>query len=178
MSGTIIGDKVYIRKALPEDASIMCKWYSDREIMKHVGFDKGLSIDPADLQKRIANLNDQNQIYIITDENGSPIGECHYNVIGDEVYDIGIKIGELVKQGQGYGKDALVAFIPYLINMHGVKKITLSALVENKRAINLYSGLGFKVTGINENSWTDPEGRERTSIDMELVCQNFGYKTQ
>ncbi|MBB6480447.1 GNAT family N-acetyltransferase [Spirochaeta isovalerica] len=170
MNVIINGEKVQLRKAQSEDSFNMSRWYSDPRIMIHVGYSKGLGISPEDLQRRITNLDDRHQIFIILDENSKAIGECNYKTDNDDIFEIGIKIGECDKQGLGYGKDALSAFIQYLKSEKKARNIVLEALEENKRAVSLYTNAGFKIVKRNKNSWTDPDGNQRSSVLMELNC--------
>lgn len=173
MSDIITGRKVKLRKAEPEDAELLCKWYADGRVMIHVGFPDGMQESADRLRKRLANLENENSLFIILDELNYPIGECNFKNKNYVSCGIGIKICELTYQGKGYGQDALRTFINYLFTTYELKQIYLDTLLENNRAQNLYKKIGFKVIGINNDCWIDPMGRSRSAVDMILTRDEF-----
>lgn len=42
MPNLIIRNKVKLRRAIPDDAKLLCIWYADGRVMVHVGFANGL----------------------------------------------------------------------------------------------------------------------------------------
>ena len=55
----------------------------------------------------------------------------------------------------------------------GYGKIILDTNLKNTRAQHVYELLGFKRVRINENSWTDQVGEIQSSVDYELVAEDF-----
>ena len=55
----------------------------------------------------------------------------------------------------------------------GFKVIILDTNVNNKRAQHIYELLGFKKIRINSDSWKDQLGNLQSSIDYELIEDNF-----
>jgi RimJ/RimL family protein N-acetyltransferase len=169
----INGKNISLRIASTKDTSILCKWWSDGRIMKHVGLKNGLKTDPDKLQARLSESNSNNSIFIVLNNSGQPIGECTFSILENGKCSIGIKIGELPYQGKGFGKDALLTFIDYLFTSYSIPQIILDTLIENVRAQSLYQSIGFKKKRINRNCWVDPEGIERSAVEMSLSKDKF-----
>ena len=61
---------------------------------------------------------------------------------------IGLRIGDEANRGQGYGKDALRLAVDYCWKHLNLSRIGLVAFETNRRAIRLYSALGFEQEGV------------------------------
>jgi diamine N-acetyltransferase len=59
---------------------------------------------------------------------------------------------------QGYGSEALRAFLPHCFRTFGFQRILLDVAAANKRAIHVYARLGFEQTGSHYR--TIPEGTD------------------
>ena len=55
----------------------------------------------------------------------------------------------------------------------GYTNIILDTNLKNTRAQHVYEMLGFQKVRINENSWTNQVGEVQSSVDYELVHENF-----
>lgn len=64
-------------------------------------------------------------------------------------------------------------FIESLFNELNYKKIILDTNLENKRAQHVYEQLGFKRVRINVDSWKDQLGNLKSSVDYELIKEDF-----
>lgn len=165
--------RLRLRAMTEEDAPLLISWYKEAELMKHVGFDDGLIVSLDEQIKRIKEQKIDEKLLMLTLLDDTPIGECHYLNIKGSSCEIGIKIGDLSYQGQGYGKEGLQLLLAHLFGVLGMKSIFLDTLEENVRAQNLYKTVGFKQTGINPNIWTDPKGRPRSAVLMTLTIDDF-----
>jgi len=83
-------------------------------------------------------------------------------------------------QNQGVGTTAYKLLFKYLFKELKFHKVTLEVLAFNKRAIQLYFKLGFKLEGVKKhdilrsNRWID--SLEMALLDHEwLVQEKFGY---
>ena len=178
MSKIIVGHKVKLRKAVPGDAELLCKWYADGRVMVHVGFADGFREDLEKLRQKLSNQVYDSGLFIILNEKDEPIGECNFKDLIEAKCSIGIKICELEFQGKGYGKDAFCAFIDYLFTAFLINFIELDTLVENIRAQNMYKKIGFKETRINKDCWVDPTGKSRSAVEMTLIKDDFYIKDE
>ena len=60
---------------------------------------------------------------------------------------------------------------------NGYQKIILDTNLTNTRAQHVYESLGFRKVRINIDTWKDQLGRLQSSVDYELVEQDFvSYK--
>jgi len=55
----------------------------------------------------------------------------------------------------------------------GYEKIVLDTNLKNKRAQHVYEKLGFRKTGTNINAWKDQIGELQSSVDYELLKEDY-----
>lgn len=162
-----------IRSAIKEDAEVLCSWWNDGKVMAHAGFPKGLGTSTNNVEKQIsedvAGINER----LIIEMEGVPSGEMSYRKVGTEIVEIGIKICDSSSRERGYGKCLLSMLIGYLFNDLGYKKIVLDTNLNNHRAQHVYEDLGFKKLRVNKDAWTDQVGQLQSSVDYELIKENF-----
>jgi RimJ/RimL family protein N-acetyltransferase len=60
---------------------------------------------------------------------------------------LGLRIGEPVDRGKGYGREALALAVTYCWNHLNLSRIGLAVFGTNDRAVRLYSAFGFEVEG-------------------------------
>lgn len=95
----------------------------------------------------------------------------YYN-LGNGVAEIGIKIYNSDYQEKGLGRVILSMLIRELFDI-GYLKIVLDTDFNNKRAQHVYEKLGFRQVDIKLNSWKDQLGNLCSSINYELIENNF-----
>lgn len=164
-------NKLIVRPASINDAEILCNWWNDGNVMAHAGFPNGIQTDIDKLIDRLSKENDNARILIIeTDSNR--IGEMSYR-IEDGIAEIGIKICDFSYQEKGYGTEATKMLIRYLFDDMKVKKIILDTNINNTRAQHVYDKIGFKKTAVRKDSWKDQLGVWQSSVDYELMREDF-----
>jgi RimJ/RimL family protein N-acetyltransferase len=163
---------LFIRSATPCDAAILCKWWNDGKVMEHAGFPKGLGITE---QAVLANINDQSDSrkLLIIEANSSPIGEMSYREVDEATVQIGIKICDFSKQEKGFGTSFLKMLIEYLFFERCYEKIVLDTNLNNRRAQHVYEKIGFTRIGVRERSFVDQLGNPQSSVDYELLRENY-----
>lgn len=159
-------ENLLIRTATAEDAPQLVAWWNDGSVMAHAGFPLGLGTT---LEKVTANLREGLLVII---ESGRLIGECNYRPQEGGAVEIGIKICETTCQNRGVGRKILSMLITRLFR-DGYKKIVLDTNLTNVRAQHVYESLGFTRLRVNIDSWTDQLGRPQSSVDYELLEENF-----
>ena len=178
----VVGKYVSFRSIKIEDASLLCRWYRNKELMKHVGFEDGLNVTEEGLIFSIANEVEDKSIdrtfrrfIIIENESGDVIGELSFNDLDlvNKCCRIGIKICEIEKQHRGYGYEAVRLFLEYLFNSYGLHRIELDTLLENRRAQGLYKKVGFKEIGVKRDCWLDPQGNYRSAVLMDILKDEY-----
>lgn len=175
MNWIIKTNKIMVRPVKVSDAEIFFKWWNNGELMKDVGFSKGLNISLEKIKERFS-IMDKTKIFIIYDTvSKEPIGELSYGELNNEEKScrIGIKICEVSLQGKHYGHEALCAFLDYLYSELDLNIIYIDTFLNNVRALNLYKKIGSETLEIKENFWTNPEGTSFDVIFLKLEKSKF-----
>lgn len=168
----IIHKDLCIRNAENADCAQLAKWWNDGSVMAHAGFPEGLGTTAELIQKQIESDNDNIKRRLIIGYKGSTIGEMSYYNRENNIAEIGIKICDANYQEKGLGRVILSMLIRELFFM-GYTKIILDTNLKNTRAQHVYEMLGFQKVRVNENSWTNQVGEIQSSVDYELVRENF-----
>ena len=161
-----------IRNADADDCVQLAKWWNDGSVMAHAGFPHGLGITVEQIREQIAQDSDSSKRRLIILYKGSAIGEMSYYNLGNNIAEIGVKICNPDYQDKGLGRVVLSMLIRELFS-RGYTKIILDTNLKNVRAQHVYELLGFQKVRVNENSWTDQIGKLQSSVDYELVSENF-----
>ena len=159
-------ENLTVRKAETADAGQLVAWWNDGTVMAHAGFPNGLGTTE---EAVIAELDSGN---MVIEESGRLIGECNYRNVSDGVAEIGIKICETDCQNRGVGRKVLSMLIGWLFE-NGYFKIVLDTNLTNTRAQHVYESLGFRKVRTNIDSWKDRLGQLQSSVDYELVENDF-----
>ena len=124
-------------------------WINDEEVVKFLETQVGSSI--TDLENFLLNV-ENNEIFawaIEIKKSNEHIGNIKIDPVdyknGNGEY--GILMGEKAQWGKGFAKEASIGVIKFCFEKLKLRKINLGVLIENKRAIKLYSNLGFKKEG-------------------------------
>lgn len=165
-----------LRDATIQDAGLLSSWWNDGAVMAHAGFPNGTGQTAAEIAERIKKDTDKNRRLII-ELSHRPIGEMNYttcsNQENEKTAEIGIKICVFSEQEKGYGKIVLSMLIAFLFYDLGYQKIILDTNLNNKRAQHVYERLGFRKLQVNINSWKNQLGEPQSSIDYELIPEDF-----
>lgn len=155
-----------IRTAMSHDVPQLVKWWNDGAVMAHAGFPNGLGTT---VEAEVLRLSGRRMIIEIGE---TPIGECSWRDLGDDIAEIGIKICEAEYQNRGVGRVVLSMLIRHLFE-RGFEKIVLDTNLTNLRAQHVYEKLGFRKVRVNADSWRDQLGRLQSSVDYELTEDSF-----
>lgn len=161
-----------VRRALPDDASTLCRWWNDGAVMAHAGFPNGIGTTVEQVMRQLAPEPGDRGETLIIEESDVPIGEMNYRNLGNQRAEIGIKICESSMQGKGMGARCLTMLISRLFQ-NGYRTIVLDTNLNNARAQHVYEKLGFQKLRVNENAWKDQLGVWQTSVDYELTPELF-----
>ena len=168
----IIHQDICIRNAESADCAQLARWWNDGGVMAHAGFPDGLGTTAEQIQEQIESDSDDTKRRLMIEYKGSAIGEMSYYNRENNIAEIGIKICDTECQEKGLGRIILSMLIGELFSM-GYAKIILDTNLKNTRAQHVYEMLGFQKVRINENSWTNQIGEVQSSVDYELVRENF-----
>lgn len=165
-----------LRNATIQDAELLSSWWNDGAVMQHAGFPNGTGQTASEIAERIKKDTDENR-RIIIELSHKPIGEMNYitysNQGNDKTAEIGIKICVSSEQEKGYGKIVLSMLISFLFYDLRYQKIILDTNLNNKRAQHVYEKLGFRKLRVNVNSWQNQLGEPQSSVDYELIPEDF-----
>ncbi|NLO86314.1 MAG: GNAT family N-acetyltransferase [Clostridiales bacterium] len=161
-----------IRNAEESDASLLCNWWNDGNVMAHAGFPNGLGITAEQVERQIAASSDDRHRVLIMEIDKTPIGEMSFQNTGGLAAEIGIKICKTDMQEKGLGSLFLNMLMTKLFQV-GYEKIILDTNLENTRAQHVYEKLGFTKLRVNENAWRDQLGNPQSSVDYEMNKLDF-----
>lgn len=165
-------NNITIRHACADDAPQLAKWWNDGSVMAHAGFPLGLGTTPEKIAADLAQDSDTTRRRLMLELDGVPIGEmCYYHHNADTV-EIGIKICKQHYQERGIGRIALSLLISFLFQS-GYRQIILDTNLNNIRAQHVYELLGFQKQRVNLNSWKNQLGEMESSVDYELLPEDF-----
>ena len=164
-------NNIIIRNATPADCPQLAAWWNDGAVMAHAGFPNGLGTTAEKIQEQIAGDSDDTDRRLVIELDGALIGETSYGIEGDKA-GIGIKICDFSKQNQGLGRICLSMLITALFEK-GCRMIFLDTNLKNERAQHVYESLGFRKVRVNVDAWTNQVGEPQTSVDYELLPEEF-----
>ena len=143
------GKLVKLRKIKISDASRFVKWFGDKEVNK---FTTRRKLSLAEEKKWIKGMPKHwqiDRIFAIVTIFGIHIGSIGLHKIDkrDKNASYGIVIGDNNYWQKGYGTDASRLILDYGFNVLKMHRIYLRVYDYNKRAIEVYKNLGFKLEG-------------------------------
>ncbi len=165
-------NNLVIRNATVEDAEILCAWWNDGKVMAHAGFPNGIGTTIQRITDSLKHDNDENRLLILEIDR-IPVGEMNYRTVNEGVAEIGIKICDFRWQEKGFGTAFMKMLIQYLFNEMGYQKIILDTNMKNTRAQHVYEKIGFRKVAVNVDSWKDQLGELQSSIDYELLKEEY-----
>lgn len=100
----------------------------------------------------------------------------HVGLIGVDLRhrhgEVGIMIGDLTAQNQGFGRDALLTLLRFAFDTLGLNSVTIVAREDNERGLHLYRSIGFRDAGRTRE--TDfAEGRFFDIVLFDMLVGEF-----
>lgn len=155
MTDYIQSKRIYLRELTQDDASAeYCGWLNDPVVNKYLETRQSTI---KDLKKYIQKqIDDPNAIFfgIFDKKNNAHIGNIKLEPINwrKKRTEFGILLGNKDYWGKGIGTEATELIVQHAFNFLGFKKVALSVIATNKRAIRVYEKVGFKVVGVKKES--------------------------
>ena len=146
----IEGEKVYLSPMNLEDIEKYVKWMNDFSTTDGLGSSSKVTTFESERAWLINNMDKKEQQFaIVLKETDKLIGNCGFVDINHlhQRGEVGLFIGEEENRSKGYGTEALSLLVEYGFNYLNLKNIMLKVFSFNKRAINSYEKIGFKVFG-------------------------------
>ncbi len=147
-------ERTIIRLPKDEDFNFIKNLWLDGEVMKYVGFPKGLKVPDEEINLWLDNENPK-RIRLVVEEksSGQLIAETGWQRDGEFPYANGRKSASLEIKiakpfwGQGFGTEILKTLIDYIFKNTETIVVFVDPNIENVGANKLYKKLGFKSIG-------------------------------
>ena len=148
------GKKVVLRPISETDISKMLKWINDPDVTQYIAV--YMPVSENEEKQWVEDLSKKRQTDLvlgIETVKGVHIGNIGIHKISwkDRTAEIGITIGDKNYWGKGYGSEAIFILIKYSFSTLNLRKLSLSVLGNNPRAINCYKKCGFRFEGRLKN---------------------------
>lgn len=141
------GERVYLRRMMPEDTELAVKWRNADCVRRQFIFKDTVTPEMHRKWYETRVLTGQVVQYVIgIKESGEEIGSQYYKDIDNEGHtaEYGIYIGEEAALGKGYGSEVMQLALDYARSDMGMKEIYLRFVESNERAKRLYRKMGFE----------------------------------
>ena len=162
-----------LRQATADDAKLLSGWWNSPAVMAFSRYPKGRRTTPERVARQIARESGAQHRRLILELDNTPIGEMYFKFRSAQSVEIGIKIADLSKQNQGYGKQLVSMLINYLFEQTKAEKIIATTEIKNLRAQHQLERLGFQHTKTNANDCKNQLGEVLTYLIYELRENQF-----
>lgn len=169
--------KLIIRELVKEDMPHINLWRNTPKIIKSLASPFryiNREIDDLWYNNYISSRANNIRLVVVNDEDGKPLGAVYLVGIDWIVRsgEFAIWIGEESYQGKGIGNFATEHMLSHAFKDLGLNRVHLTALITNKKAINLYKKFGFKTEGIlRESAYKD--GKFCDMVKMSLLSSEY-----
>ena len=145
-----------LRQPEEGDFNFLKNMWENGEVMKYVGFPKGLKQSDKKIKKWIKDWCTPDKLRLVIEDKRTkkPIGEIGYRVEkkypyakNKKVAAMDIKIGNPDYWSKGLAMEALDALINKLKKTSDIDIFEVTPNIENKAALKLYKKLGFRKVG-------------------------------
>lgn len=168
------GEKVILRPMRREDVVRQYEFSQDVEL---AGLDCGYPC-PSTLESACAAYEsarpDDNTVWFAIEADGKYIGDCCLLKIQDRHgnFELGIVIGDRAYWGRGYGREAVSLLLAYGFHYLGGRRIVLTSLAKNERAIRCFRACGFVEEGRPRKAiWV--EGEYVDLVNMSILREEW-----
>lgn len=170
------GKRISLRPIERADLESLNCWKNKEDIYMFLG--GGYQPVSKDQQEKwmesVIDLTGNNKRFMIT-ENKNPVGMVELNNIHwiHRTCEIGIFIGEEQARGKGVASEACELIEQYGKKYLNLRKITLKAVAENKKAVLMWLSLGYEKVGeLKEECFIN--GKYCDLLIMEKFLKNTG----
>ena len=170
----LIGNKVYLTTLDHANAETARGWVNDPEVNRYLltGQIPVSAVAEAEFyagaERRYADRTGF-MFEIHVKDSGLYIGNCGLDGV-DLVHrhaEIGIVIGDLSQQNNGFGRDAIRCLLRFGFDTLGLHRIEIRYSTDNERAAYLYRSIGFKDVGVlRQHTFSRGRWEDEGVLDM------------
>ncbi|KAF0206858.1 MAG: GNAT family protein [Actinomycetota bacterium] len=175
----LIGEKIFLTPLDIANAETARTWINDPAVNEWllsgqipVSREGETAFYAADEADRRAGTAQRFEIHVA--EDGRYIGNCGLEDI-DRIHrhaEIGICIGSLPDQNNGYGRDTIVTLLRFAFDTLGLHRVEILANAENERAVHLYRSIGFTEVG-RQRETVYMRGKFRDHLCLDMLDREF-----
>ena len=168
----IQGEQVTLRSFEREDLRAYWEMRNDFEVEARVSDARPLPVSYAALESRFdagAGTRDEKNLSFVIDVGGEMVGRIDIWGIDDhsKIANLGISIRR-ASWGKGYGQDAVRTVVTYAFTQLNMRKVSLTVLADDERAVACYRAAGFTEEGrLKAHNWYD--GAYRDLLWMAVI---------
>lgn len=172
-----MGDRIMLRRLLPDDGALWERWLSDPELNAIMSTGMGSPISPVMLREAAERLAEDSTTRIdftILTLEGVPIGSVHLADIDPWARraELGIFIGEPGYRGCGLGTEATRLLLTFAFQQLNLHKVWLTVDADNTPGLRCYDKLGFHHDGILRHE-VFKNGRYVDRVLMSILDDEF-----
>ncbi len=167
-----------LREIERTDLEQINKWRNDPKLISSLGAPFryiNLDVDQKWFESYMSNRGNSIRCSIVNSSNSKEIvglvsllsidyinGSCEFHIM----------IGDSENQGKGIGTFAIKSMLNYAFNDINLRRVELSVLKNNEKALHLYEKVGFKVEGIKREA-VYKNGEYVDIIIMSILKKEF-----
>lgn len=159
--------RLRIRTATPDDADHYLRLWSSAEVMRHVGFPRGLRLQLEDVVMQIHEQGDHIYDQLLVVElaaTAEPIGECRLH--RPDASGVASTDVKLLPDywGHGYGVEVKQTLVEYLFTHTDCDSVQGTPAVTNAASIRMQEAVGAVRVGEAVHEFTEPQRQETCPV--------------
>lgn len=172
----IAGERVYLSALDKAHIPTALAWLADPDVNAFLlAGHEPISVEQEEQWYDDMAASETDQVFEIhVAANGRYIGNTglrHIDVVHRNA-ELGIMIGSVPDQGQGFGRDAVVALLRHAFETLGLHRIFLRCQPANERALRTYRAVGFVEVG-RERETAFIDGRFQDHLVFDMLEDEF-----
>lgn len=173
-------EDVYLRALEPSDLDRTWKWHNDPGLYEMLVSPFRYVSRAAEgewIHRKAAYSQTEVQLAICLKPDDQHIGNIHLRSIDwvSRHAEVGVFIGEAQHWSKGYGRQAMGLLLRHAFHDLGLRRVYLTVLEDNQRAIRAYAKCGFTVEGrLRRHAYKD--GQYRDLIVMGVCAGDPGVE--
>lgn len=170
---TLSNENINLRALEPDDVELLYHWENDTAVWRvsntHAPLSKFMLANY--IKSTNSDIWESKQLRLVIETvEGKPVGTV-------ELFDfdpyhsragVGIMVYETSERGKGIATQTLELLIAYALNELGLTQLYANIAQSNQASIQLFTKLGFEITGTKKQWLRTPSGHED-----ELILQKF-----